>query len=210
MFLCDNLIFRLIYVLISYFLGGIMFCALLPKKLEKIDISALSDDHNPGATNVFLNCGAGLGFVCLILDILKGFIPVYIACRMGCSENLFFSLVIIAPVLGHASGVFNHFHGGKCIATIFGTMLGLLPVSSVVLFLAFLYILFSVILRIKPDKKSSIITFTIFGIVGFIVELLMGRLAISIGCAVISIIAIIKHLMNDELRSLTLTMTNDE
>ena len=78
-------------------------------------------------------------------------------------KNLLFSLVMIAPVLGHAVGMFLSFRGGKSIATTFGVMIALLPVSKIGILLAVIYIVLAGIIRIKPNRKCSIITFSIFG-----------------------------------------------
>lgn len=68
----------------------------------------------------------------MLLDILKGFVPVFIASYVMDRNHWLFPLVIVAPVLGHAIGMFNHFHGGKCIATSFGVTAGLIPMTLLI------------------------------------------------------------------------------
>ena len=188
----------LLWTIAGYFLGGIMFCSWLPRRLTGKDICEISSDHNPGATNVFIHCGAPLGLACLLLDLLKGFIPVYFASRSEIAGTVLMALVIAAPALGHATGVFNHFRGGKCIATIFGEVLGLLPISYIGILLAVLYILFSMVLCIRPDRKCSILTFSVFGSAAFIIEWILGRFPVGLGCLLISLISIGKHLIARE------------
>lgn len=174
--------------------GGIMFCRILPKLFKKIDICALSPDGNPGAANVFTYCGIKLGILCLIMDLAKGFLPVYTAYKIFSSENLLFSLVISAPVLGHAVSPFDGKSGGKCIATSFGVLLALLPTTKAVFLLAGIYIFFSVIIKINPNSKRSIITFSIFGLISFVFLMMNGNTPAAIGCGVISAISVVKHL----------------
>ena len=177
----------------GFLLGGIMFSQILPKLIQGKDIQAISSDHNPGATNVFVNCGMGLGLTCLALDLAKGFIPVLLA---GCyldRSNMLFGIVMAAPVLGHAIAPFHHFHGGKCIATAFGEMLGLLPFHRVGLILAALYILFSTVIKISPNRVRSLVTFGLFGLISGILLTYQGEHAIALGCILISMTAIVKH-----------------
>ena len=189
------------YTLISYLIaivggflsGGIMFCQIIPKLVTGIDIQAVSEDHNPGATNVFVNCGTGLGILCLILDLLKGFLPILLASIFLDRSNLLFGIVLAAPVLGHAIAPFHHFHGGKCIATSFGEMLALLPFQKIGLLLAALYIIFSTVIKIQPNRVRSLVVYGLFGLISAIVLTHSGEDSIALGCVLISLTAIIKH-----------------
>lgn len=177
----------------GFLLGSVMFCRIIPSYYLNIDICACSDDHNPGASNVFIHCGPGWGFLCLFLDLAKGFLPVSFACRYLGTENLLFALVLAAPVLGHALAPFHHFHGGKCIATAFGEMLALFPYNPIGIFLAAFYILFSTILKIKPNRLRSFATFAVFGLISTAMLLTKDQNAIALGCILISLIALVKH-----------------
>ena len=177
----------------GFLMGSVMFSHLLPKIFLGKDVTEESDDHNPGATNVFINCGPVWGMICLGRDLLKGFIPTFLALRLLDTENLLFAAVMVAPVLGHALAPFNHFHGGKCIATSFGALLGLIPVNQIVVVLGVIYIVFSTVLKINPNRIRSIAAFGLFGTISLIMMIHSNHYAIAIGCALISLIAIIKH-----------------
>ena len=177
----------------GFLLGGVMFSQILPQKIMHKDIQAISDDHNPGATNVFVNCGTAMGLTCLALDLLKGLVPVLLAGLFLDRENLLFGIVLAAPVLGHAIAPFHHFHGGKCIATSFGEMLGLLPFNRIGLLLAGLYIVFSTIIKIHPNRVRSLVVYSLFGLGSSILLTASGDDAIALGCVLISLIAIFKH-----------------
>ena len=84
----------LIAIVGGFLMGGIMFCQVLPEKIMHKDIQAISEDHNPGATNVFVNCGPVLGMICLALDLAKGLIPVLLACIFLDRTNLLFGIVM--------------------------------------------------------------------------------------------------------------------
>ena len=113
----------------GFLLGGVMFSRALPKLLTGKDVCALRADKNPGAANVFAVCGVPMGLLCLALDMLKAYLPVSLAAQYLDTQSVWFALALAAPVLGHAVGVFNGFHGGKCIASAFGAMLALTGVS---------------------------------------------------------------------------------
>lgn len=181
------------WIIGGFLLGSIMFSRLLPKLLTGKDITKDSPDRNPGAANVFAACGIGMGMLCLGLDMLKGFLPVFMACRQLDISQMLFSAVLVAPVLGHAVGLFNHFRGGKCIATAFGVLLALLPVSPIVLLLAGLYIFFSVFVKISPNRRKSILVFSLFGIAASVCFLWSGQRSLALGCGLIGVIGVLKH-----------------
>ncbi len=155
----------------------------------------MSDDGNPGAFNVFKHCGKIVGILCLFLDVLKGFLPVLLASNLLEYNNLLFSFVVFSPVLGHAIGMFNHFHGGKGIAVSFGVMFGLLPITWIPLvILIVLYILFSTVIKVNPNRKRSIVVYIFFGVISCIALVLRNLIYLAIGCFTISVITIYKHL----------------
>ena len=181
------------FILGGFISGGIMYCELVPKKTVKKDIQALSPDGNPGASNVFINCGIPLGMLCLMLDILKGCLPVLCAEKLLDTSNICFALVMIAPVLGHALAPLNRFHGGKCIATAFGVMIALLPLTRIGLVLAGLYILFSTLIKINPNRIRSIVTFSLFCLISVAVLTYTKKYSLAFGCGGISVIAVLRH-----------------
>ena len=151
----------LLLIVGGFLLGSIMFCELIPKKVLNKDVCKISVDNNPGAFNVFKHCGKKIGILCLLLDVSKGFVPVFIASIFFDTDNVAFTLVMVAPPLGHAIGLFNRCCGGKCIATAFGVMLGIIPVTCIgICGLAALFILFSTVIKIKNTAKRSVLTLT--------------------------------------------------
>lgn len=182
----------------AFLCGSVMFSRIIPKALMKKDICLLSPDANPGAANVFTYCGIRMGLLCLFMDMAKGYFPVYIAYKVFGTGSLLFALVITAPVLGHAIAPFDKIRGGKCIATAFGVLLALLPVTRCILILAGLYILFSTIIKINPNSKRSVVTFSLFGLISFVFLIIKGLIPIAAGCILISTIAVYKHISAKE------------
>lgn len=188
-----NLFTWLSYTIAFFLTGSIMFCQMIPQRVLHIDICAMSKDHNPGASNVFSNCGAFWGTICLSLDIMKGFVPIFLSLRYLEPGNMLFSMVLAAPVLGHAVAPLNHFHGGKCIATAFGEMLALYPMNRVGILLAAFYILFSTVIRIPSHRIRSIASFGVFGASSGLILTYQRQYSIALGCVLICLIAIAKH-----------------
>ncbi len=189
----NNIFLWLFFIAFGFLSGSIMFSRIIPLKIYGIDIEKEGSDSNPGSANVFMKVGVSAGFLCLFLDIIKGFLPVYLAVKFMNTESLFFAAMLASPVLGHALAPFNRFHGGKCIATSFGELLGILPVTYAVVLLAALYILFSTVFKISPNRIRSIVTFSIFGFTALVVLVLIGKTSIAFGCFFISLTAVIKH-----------------
>lgn len=192
-----EVLYWILLVLGGFLLGSIMFSELIPKLLTGKDICKISVDNNPGTFNAFKYCGKKIGVLCLLHDVLKGFLPVFIASFFLKADNIAFSLVMFAPALGHAVGLFNRFRGGKCIATSFGVMSGLLPVTWVPLVtLAGLYILLSTVVRIKNTAKRSIVTYALFMLIACTVLGHVNLPFVAIGCGLVALLPIVKFLFS--------------
>ena len=193
----ENLVW-LAWIAGSFLSGSLMFSQWIPALVCHTDIRAQSDDANPGATNVFAHCGPVWGTVCLCLDLAKGFVPVFLCSHYMPTDSLWFGLVLAAPVLGHGLAPLAGFRGGKCIATSFGALLGLLPHSGIVFLLATLYVLFSTVMPIHPNSHRSILTFGLFG-AGALVHLLHhSQYALAVGCCLIAATVIWRHVKQDK------------
>lgn len=179
------------YTMIGYLSGSVMFAYYLPKVLYKKDIRSLSKDGNPGVANTFAHAGIPVGILALVLELMKGFFPVYVASNHVEQTSLYFAFVMMAPVVGHAYSVFLKGHGGKAIAVSFGVLLGLYPVVEPVIVLVVLYIVFSLIIRINPHMYRSVITFLLSTM---LIYWMVPIKSIVYGCFAISFIVIWKHL----------------
>ena len=193
--LSDKSVFPWFFMIALGFLSGsVLYSKLIPRLFLKKDICQAADDKNPGASNVFKTCGIGWGLLCLALDLCKAYLPVRYAMLTLGTESLWFAAVMIAPVAGHAVGLFDSFHGGKCIAACFGVMIALLDRTPIGLLLAALYIFFSTVWRIRPNRKRSILTFSLFGFLSLVLLILQRKLSLALGSFGLSLIAVFRHL----------------
>ena len=145
----------IIIILFSYLSGSIPFGLILTKIFGDQDIRNIGSG-NIGATNVLRTGNKFLAALTLVLDILKGYIPVIIA------QEYFPGLIQLSCILaflGHIFPVWLRFKGGKGVATYLGILLAL----SITLGLLFMFTWLTVSLIFRYSSVSSIFSsFTVF------------------------------------------------
>ena len=112
----------LIAAALGYFIGSIPFGLLLTKAAGMGDVRKIGSG-NIGATNVLRTGNKGLAAATLLLDLAKGFLPVWIASQYWSGPPVAFAAG--AAVLGHCFPVWLGFKGGKGVATNAGVSFGL-------------------------------------------------------------------------------------
>ena len=115
----------LCWCLAAFLSGSIPFGLLLVKLAGKGDVRT-QGSGNIGATNVARTGGKGLGVLVLLLDVLKGYLPVFLALRWGHGPEMA-ALLALAAVAGHVFTPWLRFRGGKGVATALGTVLAAAP-----------------------------------------------------------------------------------
>ena len=108
----------LIVIVISYFLGSIPFGLILTKLFLKKDIREIGSG-NIGATNVLRSGNKLIGYLTLVLDVLKAIIPV-IYIKFNHPELIYISSLSV--FLGHVFPLWLKFKGGKGVATYVGIL----------------------------------------------------------------------------------------
>lgn len=122
---------------IAYLCGSIPTSVWWGKAFYGIDVRQ-HGSHNAGATNTFRVLGPRAGLPVLLLDVLKGFLPVrLLPLWSGCEPysdawTLLRVLLVSAAVLGHLYPLFAGFRGGKGIATSLGGVLAIHPGSALI------------------------------------------------------------------------------
>ena len=112
----------IIIIFLSYIIGSIPTAYLLTKIFKGIDIRTVGS-KNPGATNVLRTTGVSLGIVTLVIDFIKGVVPILIA-KKYLPYN-FLPVIMFSVVLGHTTTPFLSFKGGKGVATFLGSLCAL-------------------------------------------------------------------------------------
>lgn len=126
---------EILLILFAYLLGSVPTGYILGH-VSGVDVRK-AGSGNVGATNVARVAGKKLGILTLIGDAAKGFLPVYLAQRLGL-DAIFVGLAALAAFLGHLFPVFLKFSGGKGVATALGALLALAPAPTGVLLLVFI------------------------------------------------------------------------
>ena len=137
----------LVVILFSYLSGSIPFGLILTKFVSGHDVRSIGSG-NIGATNVLRTGNKVLAALTLLLDILKGFIPVII------TQQYFAELIQLSCLLaflGHIFPIWLKFKGGKGVATYLGILLAL----SVQLGFLFIFTWLIVSLIFKYSSLSS-------------------------------------------------------
>lgn len=120
----------ILYLFASFVLGAIPFGKLIARFAAGADITR-HGSGNIGATNVARTIGIQWGLLTLVLDALKGFLPVffcpYLFSGIPPMGPLGPSLGGLVALLGHQFSPFLKFRGGKGVATALGVYLALAP-----------------------------------------------------------------------------------
>ena len=115
--------------LAAYLIGSLSFAVIVSRVMGLNDPRTYGSG-TPGATNVLRSGNKAAAVLTLLLDALKGFVPVVLVdqfgSRFGLGEGAV-ALVALAALLGHLWPVFFRFQGGKGVATAAGVLLGLNP-----------------------------------------------------------------------------------
>jgi glycerol-3-phosphate acyltransferase PlsY len=122
--------------ILAYLLGSLSFAILLSHLNGRPDPRA-SGSGNPGATNMFRVAGKRLAILTLIGDLLKGLLPVLLACLAGFTLQQQ-AWIGLAAVIGHLYPLYFNFRGGKGVATAAGMLLGLYPPAALLAICAWL------------------------------------------------------------------------
>ena len=152
----------LFFIILGYLSGSILYARVFGNLLKHENFYLETKDGNPGTANAFMQGGFFCGVSTLCGDMMKGFLPVFLAIRVLSGEaslEMGIALVIFAPVLGHVFPIFYHFKGGKGIATTFGCLLGCMPNIFAACVLAFFFILLSLVIRVTPHLYRTFGTY---------------------------------------------------
>ena len=126
-------------LIIIYLIAAIPTGVVLSRLMGSEDVRE-KGSGNIGATNVTRLLGKKFGVVTLVLDCLKGFLPIYLASKLlpeGPNRETLLLLCGILAVVGHMFPIYLGFRGGKGVATGLGVFLFLSPLAIAISFVVF-------------------------------------------------------------------------
>ena len=128
----------------AYLIGSLSFAVIVSRVMGLNDPRTFGS-NNPGATNVLRSGSKPAAIITLVLDALKGFVPVALVQWFGRDYGLgdgTAAMVGIAAFLGHVYPVFFKFVGGKGVATAIGVIFGVSWALALVVITSFAIVLY--------------------------------------------------------------------
>ncbi len=122
-----NYAYSIAAALLAYLIGSLSF-AVIVSRLMGLNDPRSYGSKNPGATNVLRSGNKAAAAITLLLDALKGWVPVVLVKWFGADYGLADGTVAavgLAAFLGHLYPVFFRFQGGKGVATAAGVLIGI-------------------------------------------------------------------------------------
>ena len=129
---------------LAYLLGSLSFAVLVSRAMGLNDPRSYGS-KNPGATNVLRSGSKAAAIATLLLDALKGWLPVVLVQAFGADYGLregTVAAVGFAAFIGHLYPVFFRFQGGKGVATAAGVLIGFSPFLGLATLATFGIVLF--------------------------------------------------------------------
>jgi acyl phosphate:glycerol-3-phosphate acyltransferase len=120
-------LYPVLATVLAYLIGSLSFAVIVSKAFGLNDPRTYGS-KNPGATNVLRSGSKKAAIITLVLDALKGYVPVLLVHLFGKPFGLgegTLALVALATFVGHVWPVFFKFKGGKGVATAAGAVFGI-------------------------------------------------------------------------------------
>jgi glycerol-3-phosphate acyltransferase PlsY len=182
----------------AYLLGSVPSSVWIGQIFFNTDVRE-HGSGNAGTTNAFRVLGTRAGIIVFILDLVKGFFAVSLAHFSSVLSNnpeylVTYQLMLgIVAIIGHIFPVFAGFNGGKGVATLFGAILGISFIPTLIMAGVFLIILLTT-RYVSLSSISAGLTIPVL----FIVVLKYNALPLIIFSLVIPVLIILTHQKNIE------------
>jgi glycerol-3-phosphate acyltransferase PlsY len=117
-----NLFYKILLVVLAYVLGSFPTAFIIFKANKGKDIRNIGSG-NVGGTNVLRSAGPGLATLTILVDILKGFVPVLMIYLFFPASYILYIITSVSVLIGHVFPVFLKFKGGKGVSTAGGMII---------------------------------------------------------------------------------------
>ena len=105
-------------------MGSLSFAVIVSRMMGLQDPRTYGS-QNPGATNVLRSGSKAAAVLTLLLDAVKGWVPVFVVQRLpDMGTDALIAACALAAFAGHVWPVFFRFKGGKGVATAAGVLFG--------------------------------------------------------------------------------------
>lgn len=126
------ILYAAVFGLLAYLSGSLTPSIWITRRVKGVDVRDAGSGHAT-TTNTIRQAGFGPGALVFIVDVAKGFLPVWLALRFAPPQvEWLIPLTAGLAVIGHCWPVFAGFRGGMGLATAFGGLLAVAPLSALV------------------------------------------------------------------------------
>ncbi len=178
-------------VVASYLVGSLSFAVLVSRMMGLADPRTFGSG-NPGATNVLRTGNRKAAALTLLLDALKGAVPVLAAMHyaqaLGWQEGAV-ALIGLAAFIGHLWPVFFRFRGGKGVATAMGVLVALEPILGLATMASWLLVAYFF-------RYSSLAAIVAAAFATFYHALIWGGSPATLAIAFMSLLLVWRHEAN--------------
>jgi glycerol-3-phosphate acyltransferase PlsY len=147
-----SILLALAFSLLGYLSGSLTPSIWVTRFVKGVDVREAGSGHAT-TTNTIRQAGFGWGALVLVVDIVKGFLPTWLALQFA-SAPWIVPLTAGAAVIGHCWPVFAGFRGGMGLACAGGSLLAVNPLAMLI----GLGILITLVLTIKHSARASVFT----------------------------------------------------
>src|SRR5699024_6096745 len=166
---------------------SISFSLIISKLFYNLDLRE-HGSGNVGTTNTFRILGKKAGIIVLIIHLLKGAIPVWVAMLVDGTRHYPVIIFGVVAALGHVYSIFLNFYGGQAVATAGVAIFPANPLFFLVLIITFLLTLH---LSIYVSLSRVFAALVLIIVVCFTGDWFMFIFGIVLG-----LVVIIKHIPN--------------
>jgi acyl phosphate:glycerol-3-phosphate acyltransferase len=148
-------LFTFFFPVLGYLFGSLPFSVWVTRFAKGVDVREGGSGHAT-TTNTIRQAGFGWGALVAILDVVKGFIPTYLAVTMGRDSVPPYIVVLTAAlaVVGHCWPLFAQFRGGMGLAAFGGALLAVNWFSVIIA----LGLLLTLLLLLRHGARAGVLT----------------------------------------------------
>ena len=147
-----TLFYAIGFALLGYLSGSLPFSIWVTRLVKGVDVRDAGSGHAT-TTNTIRQAGFVPGALVFILDVAKGFLPVWLALKFAPSTWII-PLTAACAVIGHCWPLFAQFRGGMGLAAAGGGLLAINPLA----FLIGAAILIVLLLIVHHGARASVFT----------------------------------------------------
>ena len=170
---------NLLFPILGYLFGSLPFSIWVTRFVKHVDVRDAGSGHAT-TTNTIRQAGFGWGALVAILDVAKGFIPIFLALKYT-NNTWIVALTAALAVAGHCWPIFAQFRGGMGLATFGGALLA----TNWFAFVIGAGLLLALVLIIHHGARASVVTGILIAPLFWLFNLRGIELWIALACGVV-------------------------